>query len=185
MARIVEFRLSVKNTTMGNYEAWSTDRCYGLRIPSKVIERILELCRRASCVETGGILVGYYAKSHDCAIVTACSSAPKDSHCGRRYFQRGVHGLQHWLNTLWNRGRRRYYLGEWHYHPHGSSDLSSIDVAQMKRDAEDDSYCCPELLMLIVAGDACDQYSIGSSVYVKGQGLVMLSERWEASQREV
>ncbi len=181
MAHFVEFRLSAKKMTMGNYEAWSTDACYGLRVPSRVIERMLELCQRTSYVETGGVLVGYYTKRRDCAIVTACSSAPKDSRSGSHYFQRGVHGLQQWLNALWRRGRRRYYLGEWHYHPRGSTDFSSIDVAQMKNNAEDDSYHCPEPVMLIIGGDPCDQYSIGSSVYVRDRGMLILSEGWEGS----
>lgn len=164
---------------MGNYEAWSKDGSYGIRIPSRVLQQILSLSQRAGDVETGGILVGYYTRKHDCAIVTMSSSAPPDSRSGKCSFYRGVQGLQKWLTTLWNLGRRRYYLGEWHFHPAGHPRPSGTDIAQTRRNAEDKSYNCPEPIMLIVGGDPSDGWEIGCFVYVNGRGMLELTRRWE------
>jgi len=152
---------------MGNYEAWTKDGRYGLRIPSKIIHKMLDLCRKSIDIETGGILVGYYNRSHNCAIVTDCSNAPKDSRREKRFFYRGVYGLQRWLSSLWKLGQRRYYLGEWHFHPFASANPSGIDLNQMREDAKDKSYNCPEPIMVLVGGDPNTECSLRAFIYGK------------------
>ena len=156
----------------GNYEAWTRNGHYGLRIPSKVVHKMLDLCRESNNIETGGILVGYYSRSRDCAIVTDCSNAPKDSRRGKRFFYRGVYGLQRWLSSLWKLGQRRYYLGEWHFHPFAPADPSVIDLKQMKEDAKDKSYNCPEVLMFIIGGDPANEWTCHSFMYSQREGLL-------------
>ena len=77
---------------MDNYEAWSEDKKYGLRISEKIVKKILGFCVKAGNKETGGILVGYYNQHHDCAIVTDCSSPPIDSQHEKDRFYRGIRG---------------------------------------------------------------------------------------------
>lgn len=168
---------------MGNYEAWTEDNRFGLRIPSKVVGRVLSLCTLAQNIETGGILVGYYNRPHDCAIVTDCSGAPKDSRGGQNFFYRGVHGLQRWLASLWNLGQRRYYLGEWHFHPFAKPDPSNTDLTQMRINAEDKSYHCPEILMFIIGGDPKAKWTCRSFVYSRRDGLIELVKGWEGNRR--
>lgn len=177
----MESHLSVKTMTMGNYEAWSSDACYGLRIPSRLVDRILALCERSPDLETGGILVGYYTRKRDCAVVTAASAAPSDSQSGRCSFYRGVEDLQGWLTTLWRRARRRYYLGEWHYHPSGRPYPSGVDTAQFRANAEDKSYNCPEPIMVIVGAHPNNHWEVCSFVYVTGRGMLAMTRRWETS----
>jgi integrative and conjugative element protein (TIGR02256 family) len=164
---------------MGNCEAWSRDNRYGLRVPSRILEKMLVFCRMAEGMETGGILVGYYNRAHDCAIVTDSSAAPEDSFCGRRSFWRGISGLQMWLLFLWNRTRRRYYLGEWHFHPRASPEPSSTDVAQMKQNARDPSYNCPEPILLLLAGDPNRNWSVRSFICIRGNDIIELSQGWQ------
>jgi integrative and conjugative element protein (TIGR02256 family) len=164
---------------MGNYEAWTKDVRYGVRIPSKIFNKMLDSCRKSNDIETGGILVGYYNRSHDCAIVIDCSGPPKDSKHGRNYFHRGIQGLQNWIDKLWNRGYRRYYLGEWHYHPFAKPEPSSIDFAQMKKNAEDKSYNCPEPIMVIVGGDSSDGYSLRTFVCTKDRNVSEFFKGWK------
>jgi hypothetical protein len=57
-------------------ELWSEDRKYGLRLSEEHLSAILGQCRQAVPNETGGILVGTYTQSHDCAVVTSVSGAP-------------------------------------------------------------------------------------------------------------
>ena len=157
-----------------NYEAWSKDKRYGLRIPSKVLQRVLHFCCETEGVESGGILVGYYNHQHDCAIVIDCSGPPKDSKCAKNFFYRGIHGLQRWIDKLWRLGQRRYYLGEWHFYPIGNPDPSDVDVKQIKENSENKSYQCPEPIMLILGGSPNGNWSCKSFVYARAIGLIEL-----------
>jgi len=134
------------------YRFSTTDMMFSLTVEQSLMDRIRLLCREASAIETGGILVGYYNQGHDNAIVTDVSSAPVDSNRQRATFHRGVRGLQPWLDRLWTR-QRRYYLGEWHLHPFASPVASDTDISQLRRYSETDSLRCPEPVMLIIGGD--------------------------------
>jgi len=171
--------LLVNTMIMGNYEAWTEDSRYGLRIPSKVIHKMLNMCCDSRENETGGIIVGYYNQPHDCSIVTDCSGAPIDSHYGKQFFYRGVHGLKQWLSTLWNLGQRRYYLGEWHFHPFANPDPSCIDLMQMRKNAESKSYNCPEPIMVIIGGDPRTDYSLRAFVCGEDRHVSELFRGWK------
>ena len=163
----------------GNYEAWSKDSKYGLRVPFEILKKMQHLCKKAHDVEVGGILIGYYNRCHDCAIVTDCSGPPRDSECGKSFFYRGIQGLQNWLIRLWNLRQRRYYLGEWHFHPNANPTPSSVDIDQMKSNSEKESYSCPEPVSLILGGDPNKDCACRSFVYVKEKGIIELHEQWE------
>ena len=162
-----------------NYEAWSEDLKYGLRIPSQVLQKMLNLFQEDNGTETGGIMVGYYTRRHACAIVIDCSGPPKDSKRGKSFFHRGIQGLQKWINKLWKLEQRRYYLGEWHFHPFSNPSPSNTDMKQMKLNAEDKSYSCPEPILFIIGGDPNTNCDYRAFVYVKGKGKIELIRRWE------
>lgn len=171
----MELDSSAKNEVVSNYEAWSSCGRYGLRISSQIMSKILRFCRMSAQTETGGILVGYYTRRRDCAIVTDCSAPPVDSVCKRTIFHRGIEGLQQWILGLWNLKYRRYYIGEWHFHVLSSSTPSQIDVEQIKSTSEKVTYRCPEPIMVIVGGDASKDWSCKSFVYSQKEGLMELS----------
>lgn len=158
----------------GNYEAWSEDAKYGLRIPSQVLQKMLDFCREDQGIESGGIIVGYYNRQHDCSIVIDCSGPPKDSKHGKNFFHRGIHGLQKWINKLWKLGQRRYYLGEWHFHPFGATEPSSVDLLQTKENSESKLYQCPEPIIFILGGSPDRDWTCKSFVYVRNKGLIEL-----------
>lgn len=164
-----------------NYEAWSEDVKYGLRIPSQVLQKMLNFCREVEGIESGGIMVGYYNHQHDCAIVIDCSGPPKDSKRGKNFFHRGIHCLQNWIDKLWQLRQRRYYLGEWHFHPLSNPSPSITDTKQMKINAEDKSYSCPEPILFIIGGDPNTNCDCSAFVYAKGKGTIELLKRWENS----
>jgi integrative and conjugative element protein (TIGR02256 family) len=159
-----------------NYEAWSEDAKYGLRIPSRVLQKMLSFCQEIEDIETGGIIIGYYNRKHDCAIMIDCSGPPKDSKHGKNFFRRGIHGLQEWINKLWELRQKRYYLGEWHFHPFGEPDPSSVDVSQIKENAENNLYQCPEPIMFILGGSPNKNWTCKSFVYDKHAGLIELKK---------
>jgi hypothetical protein len=90
-------------------ELWSADRRFGIRLNLSHIRRMSLQCVRSYPEETGGILVGFYNSSLNCAVVTNVFFATRDSKKGRTWFLRGVHGLQTILNQLWMR-HKGYYL---------------------------------------------------------------------------
>ena len=129
---------------------WRSDGgAFGACMTVEVLEKITRACHTSAPVETGGILIGRYNRTHSCAIVTDVSMPPPDSIHSRTRFQRGVHGLPQWLDRLW-RSDRHYYLGEWHYHPAGSPYPSQVDTEQMHAIAKDMDYQCPEPLLLVI-----------------------------------
>jgi len=75
-----------------------------------------------------------------------------DSSCSGR--QQGVRLLRFGLKEkeAWARGgeERRFYVGEWHSHPGGSTRPSAQDRLQMQEIA-DGPFGCPEPVLIVVA----------------------------------
>lgn len=153
---------------MCDMEFWSADRRFGLDLGEEQRLQLISICEATGGRETGGILVGYYTKTLDCAIVTAISGAPADSESRRTSFERGVHGLQRWLNDLWRR-TGHYYLGEWHYHPGAPAEPSWIDIQQMEMIAQSQRYRCPEPILLIIGGDLATRWDTRIFVFPRGK----------------
>lgn len=164
----------VSELTTNALEFWSDDRRFGLRICSSDLSTLLTICSDSGSMEVGGILVGSYTVKHDCAVTSGISGAPSDSRSGPTWFHRGVRGLQEWLDRCWH-VLRHYYLGEWHYHPHGSPLPSQSDVFQLERIADSAVYRCPEPLLLIVGGDPLVGWTIGTYVFPRGERRIRLS----------
>lgn len=159
---------------MSDLELWSADGMFGVRIPKRILLRLLQMCEVAGSLETGGILIGRYSRAHDCALVTDVSRAPKDSSSGRTWFARGVRGLQVWLDRLWHT-IRHYYIGEWHFHPGGSPDPSEDDSRQMHGIARSVLYHCPEPVLLILGGEPKAAWRVGAHVYQQAGGSIELA----------
>ena len=135
------------------------DGRFGAVISPAIIDRLLQLCREAGTVETGGILVGRYTPKHDTAIVTDASGPPPDSNRQSRVFFRGIKGLQRLLNRLWF-DKGEYYLGEWHFHPWAPANASGTDKDQLRKYSQDELLQCPEPIMLIIGGDPSAEWML-------------------------
>jgi integrative and conjugative element protein (TIGR02256 family) len=134
--------------------SWSSSSGrFRVELLTEACEHIEALANRSHPNETGGILVGHYADGHRLAVVVEASSPPEDSRAGRRWFQRGGRGLVRWLEELWVARTRRYYLGEWHYHPAADVTPSGDDILQMRAIAGAREYKCPEPILVIVGDD--------------------------------
>lgn len=152
MAFLQEFIEFIVVLTMTDFlEYWSEDKKFGLRISQQNLDNLLQLCGSAGNHETGGLLVGFYNEVHSCAIVTGISKSPPDSRTGRIWFERGIRGLQQWLDTLWLQ-KQHFYLGEWHFHPQADPTVSQDDIEQMQQISQSKLYQCPEPVLLIIGG---------------------------------
>ena len=80
-------------------EWWSCDQRFGLTLKASIPAQVLELCRTSGKNETGGILIGRYSASHDCASVCELGPEAPDGSRGPTTFKRGVRRLQQWLDV--------------------------------------------------------------------------------------
>jgi integrative and conjugative element protein (TIGR02256 family) len=148
-------------------EFWTDDVLFGLKITREVLESILTHCRDAGNAETGGILIGEYSDRHDCAMVHQATGPTEDSVATRTRFRRGTAGLQKLLDRLWRR-ERRYYLGEWHFHPGAAPEPSGIDRRQLLSIARDPGYHCPEPVLVIIGGNPPGEWTAAAYVFALG-----------------
>jgi integrative and conjugative element protein (TIGR02256 family) len=167
------FERSLLRFPVSSTALWSEDRQFGVRLAEEVLRHMLQACRQSCPHETGGILVGYYVDTLDCAVVTAATTAPSDSRKGSMWFHRGTYGLQPWLNSPWQR-KHTYYLGEWHFHPSAPPSPSQTDAEQMRSIANAPSYHCPEPLLMIIGGDPAAALTVGVYVFPRGKSSLKL-----------
>jgi hypothetical protein len=154
---------------------WSSpDNVYRLVVQPKAWRALTRLCDRAADYETGGILVGYYSDDLMTAIVTEATPPPKDSAAGHTWFHRGVAGLQRLLAVRWARLDRRYYLGEWHYHPAMHVEPSHSDISQMVQISQAKHYNCPEPIMLITGRNNGGEQCGRAFVFPRSRAVVEL-----------
>ena len=158
---------------MPDLEFRSEDARFRVLVPGATVRRLLHLCRASGARETGGILVGRYSATLDCAQVGAASGPPADSVRGPSWFQRGTRGLQAWLERRWA-SRGDHYLGEWHFHPYAAPVPSDTDLEQLGRIARADDYRCPEPLLLILGGDPTGRWSVSAHVVPRSRAVVPL-----------
>ena len=142
----------------------SHDQLFQVSLSAKAISEIVSFCRSSVGVETGGILIGNYSQDNRTALVTEATGPPVDSVRGFARFVRGIIGLQEMLNKLWLGQSRKYYLGEWHFHPMAVPDPSGQDINQMRKIACDTRYACPEPILVILSGCPTNKWQLNVSV---------------------
>ena len=155
---------------MREAEFWSDDGVFGLLLTGAIQEQLFARCEAAGSRETGCILVGYYKRGNSLAVVTDLPETPDDSTAGPTSFDRGTKGLRKLLKRLWR--TRRYYLGEWHYHPNVSPSASGQDHRQMRAIATDERSRCPEPILVIVGGAKLD-WRLAAHVYPGGTPVAL------------
>ncbi|WP_269317797.1 Mov34/MPN/PAD-1 family protein [Exiguobacterium sp. KJ 601] len=141
-------------------------------IPNIVLDEIHILCTSSYPNETGGILVGFYNEQYNSAIISKLIPPPSDSKSGPTWFIRGINGVKKKLDQLWY-NEKEYYIGEWHYHPGSSSNLSNQDIKQMSEISNNDNYKCPEPILLIVGGEY-KNWEYSTYVFPKNNKLIHL-----------
>lgn len=164
------------STSDDSFEYVSANGNFRVVIGSACIASIISFATKANGAETGGVLLGRYNSQHTTALVELVTGPPKDSASGKNWFRRGVAGLGQLLTRLW-RQERRYYLGEWHFHPGGTDAPSGNDLRQMRSIANDTGYACPEPILLIFAGIPDREWNIGVTVHPRDRLTVNLLRR--------
>ncbi len=157
---------------------------YRVFVEARPWKTMAQACANAESVETGGILIGYYSQDRSTAIVTHATCAPSDSESGPTGFHRGVVGLRQLLSRLWENSDRRYYLGEWHYHPANTVEPSCKDFIQMRLICVSTNYHCAEPILLIVGKGIGVDFQAKVFVFPKGaHGLNLRAEPSKFTER--
>lgn len=114
--------------TVGPTAVLGADYGWQIRIAATAAKEMSEQMRLHSPSETGGILVGRLAATRKTIYVTRLVPAPPDSRGTPWVFTRGTEQLPEALARVERRtGGLLTYVGEWHTHPAGGSDLSDTD----------------------------------------------------------
>jgi integrative and conjugative element protein (TIGR02256 family) len=99
-----------------------------VRIAAAAAENMSRLMRHHAPSETGGIMVGRINATKKVVYVTRLVRAPADSRGTPYVFTRGTEKLPEAFDQVQRRtGGLLTYVGEWHTHPMGGSDLSDTD----------------------------------------------------------
>jgi integrative and conjugative element protein (TIGR02256 family) len=154
----------------------SSNHRFRVEIEWVQVQHLFNVCATSYPYETGGILVGFYNESLDCAIITKAFLEPIDSQKNKIRFVRGIHGLQKKLNDLWVK-RQAYYIGEWHFHPGGQSVPSKTDRKQMFEFASSKKINCPEPILFIISGkNNSDDFHYNSYVFANKKMISLTRE---------
>ena len=80
--------------------------------------------------EFGGFLIGYYSDDDKKLMITDIILPAKYE--GLPYsFLRSSEGIEKTLMELYNQEPKKYYVGEWHTHPNGTTMYSQTDLNAM------------------------------------------------------
>lgn len=163
----------------------STDERFRVELSKEALGVMHEEAVKSYPNETGGIVIGHYTRSRTTALVERATPPTPDSRGGRTSFYRGVRGLQKLLQRLWRRPteERRYYLGEWHFHPGANPAPSASDIGQMKRISQSDDYQCPEPILVILGGRPPQEYDLEIWVFRRGSNPLKLGKAQAAVPR--
>lgn len=164
--------LNEKMLTSQGLSFQSSDNRFAVTLSPKMLKTLNRESRLNYPNETGGILLGNYSNDLRVAAVTHITGAPPDSRSSRRWFYRGISGLQGLIDRFWK--RQEYYLGEWHLHPNSDTQPSAEDILQMETIASSHDYSCPEPILLIVGGSPSKGWKYGTYVIPKHSQLIEL-----------
>ncbi|EHK7195921.1 TPA: hypothetical protein JZ896_002664 [Escherichia coli] len=147
---------------------------YMVNLSSSSLQQVIEECIKAGMNETGGILIGSYSEDGSTAFIVEATARPADSIARRTTFQRGIKGLKPLLDSRWKTGK--YYIGEWHFHPGGSSEPSADDFMSMTNISSNPNYQCQEPVMIILGGNPSGLYSLSANVFPRGKLPIRLTQ---------
>lgn len=123
-----------------------------LWISEAAFMRMVKVADSAFPLETGGVLAGYFADSGEPVVFDVIGPGPKASHLKKRF-----HPDHAWqcsqLDSIFKQSSETWvYLGDWHTHPNGSSQMSWLDQRTLHKIANYNGAETPHPLMLIGSG---------------------------------
>jgi integrative and conjugative element protein (TIGR02256 family) len=114
-------------------------------------QQLLSEAERAYPQETGGVLMGYWAKRYsEVVITTAIGPGPQAQHRQQSFVPDSEFHEAEIARIYHESHRLLTYLGDWHTHPAGSSYLSWRDKRTLSRIAACRESRCPAPIMAVM-----------------------------------
>lgn len=101
-------------------------------MPTATLRAMLIETERVAPLETGGVLVGYCVGRFDVIVVQSIGPGPKAIHATTRFVPDADFHEAAIADAYSISGRRHVYLGDWHSHPNGNTELSARDRRLLK-----------------------------------------------------
>lgn len=120
-----------------------------IEIDENLIALIGELSLKHYPNEFGGFLLGKYSDDRKTVFVNS-TIQPKTYKGTKNTYERFAGDLVEEFDSEYKRNKN-YFVGEWHSHPNGTVNFSSIDMKAIKEMVEHDTVQLKNPLLLIVA----------------------------------
>jgi integrative and conjugative element protein (TIGR02256 family) len=122
-------------------------------VTGEALESMQAEAQRRSPLETGGILMGYWAENLSCVVIASIvGPGPEAVHKRLSFTPDHVYQEREIERLYFDSGRRVTYLGDWHSHPLGPLRLSVADRLTQLRIGMHRKARAPRALMAILAG---------------------------------
>lgn len=108
-------------------------------------------------VETGGVLIGYWADASTAVVTASVGSGPASVHSRSAYQHDHAWEASKIAERYEQSGRSEVYIGDWHTHPNAShGELSPADLRSIRRviKSPEARLSCP--LMAVLFGEPGD-----------------------------
>lgn len=106
--------------------------------------------KRTDPLETGGVLLGYWADTGEVVVASVVGPGPAAVHRRDRFLPDHAYQEREVALAYRESGRRITYLGDWHSHPSGLGTLSRRDRVTLRRIGNNPGARAPRPLMAIV-----------------------------------
>lgn len=123
-------------------------------IPRQAYGLMCALGEKSFPLETGGVFLGYKANNGELVVTALIGPGPNARHSRYRFVPDAEY-QQEKIEVHHARSEgRETYLGDWHTHPRGSADLSSLDKRTLIRIADTPSSGTDTPVMAVLGGES-------------------------------
>lgn len=113
---------------------------------------LLEEADRGYPLETGGVLLGYFAESGAPVALAVVGPGPNASHSRTRFLPDHAWQCEQ-IDHVYEESRGEWvYVGDWHTHPEGLPHMSWLDQRTLRAIAKHPEVQSPRPVMLIAGG---------------------------------
>ncbi|WP_017842812.1 Mov34/MPN/PAD-1 family protein [Methylotuvimicrobium buryatense] len=120
-----------------------------LWISETAFRDMVEEANRACPMETGGVLVGYFAEFGEPVVFAAIGPGPNAIHLKNRFMPDHTWQCEQLEGIFQKSSGTWVYLGDWHTHPDCSARMSRLDQRTLRSIAKFKQAENPKPLMLI------------------------------------